>query len=180
MSHSNPVTKHHHHAAGGLERIGSLLAETHPELAISKRRMRKVESIACVRMNRENARQNLGFSSRPFVLCGLPVKRPTPGCTPRTAQWPLRFTGHGAPELRFAVGAGSARPHFSCDSGHPSAVGADYVWQRRRDVGHLRAAAGRFAISPARRVFPEDLRRHNLLRHRRSTGASRRRTPGPV
>ena len=80
MSQPNVVSKHHHHAAEGLERIGSLFAEAHPELAVSKRRMRKVESIACVRMNRENARQNLGFSSRPFVLCGLPVKRPAPDC----------------------------------------------------------------------------------------------------
>ena len=97
MSHPNPVSKHHHQAAGGLEKFGSRLDETHPELAISKRRMRKVESIACVRMNRENARQNLGFSSRPFVLCGLPVKRPNPGCLlheRRNGQFVLQVTGH--------------------------------------------------------------------------------------
>jgi hypothetical protein len=97
VSHLNPVSKHHHPAAGRLERVGSLLPETHPELAISKRRMRKVESIACVRLNRENARQNLGFSSRPFVLCGLPVKRPTPGCLlheRRNGQFVLQVTGH--------------------------------------------------------------------------------------
>jgi hypothetical protein len=59
--------------------------------------MRKVESIACVRLNRENARQNLGFSSRPFVLCGLPVKRPAPGCLlheRRNGQFVLQVTGH--------------------------------------------------------------------------------------
>ena len=97
MSQLKLVSKHHHHAAGGLEGIGSLLAETHPELAVSKRRMRKVESIACVRLNRENARQNLGFSSRPFVLCGLPVKRPAPGCLlheRRNGQFVLQVTGH--------------------------------------------------------------------------------------
>jgi len=76
MSLSNLVTRHQHHTSGGLERVGPLLAETHPDLVVSKRRMRKVESIECVRLNREAARQNLGFSSRPFVLCGLPVKRP--------------------------------------------------------------------------------------------------------
>jgi hypothetical protein len=41
--------------------------------------MRKVESIERVRLKRETARQNLGFSSRPFVLCGLPVRRPAAG-----------------------------------------------------------------------------------------------------
>jgi hypothetical protein len=97
VSHPNPVFNHHHQAARGLERAGELLAETHPELAISKRRMRKVESIACVRLNRENARQNLGFSSRPFVLCGLPVKRPTPDWLlheRRNGQFVLQVTGH--------------------------------------------------------------------------------------
>jgi hypothetical protein len=48
-------------------------------------------------MNREGARQNLGFSSRPFVLCGLPVKRPVPGCLlheRRNGQFVLQVTGH--------------------------------------------------------------------------------------
>jgi hypothetical protein len=59
--------------------------------------MRQVESLACVRLRRETARQNLGFSSRPFVLCGLPVKRPTPGCLlheRRNGQFVLQVTGH--------------------------------------------------------------------------------------
>jgi hypothetical protein len=59
--------------------------------------MRKVESIECVRLSREGARQNLGFSSRPFVLCGLPVKRPVSGCLlheRRNGQFVLQVTGH--------------------------------------------------------------------------------------
>ena len=32
-----------------------------------------------VRRNRDSATQNLGFASRPFVLCGLPIKRPPKG-----------------------------------------------------------------------------------------------------
>jgi len=66
-------------AGRDLQRIGPLLARTFPDVVVSKRRMRKVESIECVRMKREIARQNLGFSSRPFVLCGLPVRRPPAG-----------------------------------------------------------------------------------------------------
>jgi hypothetical protein len=41
--------------------------------------------------------QNLGFSSRPFVLCGLPVKRPASGCLlheRRNGQFVLQVTGH--------------------------------------------------------------------------------------
>jgi Replication initiator protein A len=96
-SRPNPVNKHDQCAAGGLEKLGPLLADAYPDLVISKRRMRKVESIECVRLNREVARQNLGFSSRPFVLCGLPVRMPTPGCQlheRRNGQFVLQVTGH--------------------------------------------------------------------------------------
>lgn len=82
---------------GGLERAGPLLAEAYPDLVVSKRRMRKVESIECVRLNRERARQNLGVSSRPFVLCGLPVKRPPRGALlheRRNGKFVLQVTGH--------------------------------------------------------------------------------------
>src|SRR5580658_6962739 len=97
MAHPNTVTKHLHHTPGGLERIGPLLVAAHPDLVISKRRMRKVESIEYVRLNREGSRQNLGFSSRPFVLCGLPVKRPASGCLlheRRNGHFVLQVTGH--------------------------------------------------------------------------------------
>jgi hypothetical protein len=86
-----------HRKAAGLQQIGSLLREVHPELIISKRRLRKVESIECVRLRRENARQNLGFSSRPFVLCGLPVRRPPEGpllYERRSGPFVLQVTGH--------------------------------------------------------------------------------------
>jgi hypothetical protein len=50
-----------------------------------------------VREKRETETQNLGFSSRPFVLCGLPVKRPKTGCLlhkRRNGQFVLQVTGH--------------------------------------------------------------------------------------
>jgi Plasmid encoded RepA protein len=83
--------------AKGLDAIGALLENTHPELIASKQKMRKVESIECVMLNRESACQNLGFSSRPFVLCGLPVKRPPQACLlheRRNGQFVLQVTGH--------------------------------------------------------------------------------------
>ena len=97
MSRPNPVNTHGHRSAGGLEKLGSFLADVHPDLIISKRRMRKVESIECVRLKRDAARQNLGFPSRPFVLCGLPVRMPAPGCLlheRRNGQFVLQVTGH--------------------------------------------------------------------------------------
>ena len=50
-----------------------------------------------VRQKRESDAQNLGFSSRPFVLCGLPVKRPLTGCLlyeRRNGRFVLQVTGH--------------------------------------------------------------------------------------
>ncbi|MCU1325958.1 MAG: plasmid encoded RepA protein [Bryobacterales bacterium] len=80
-----------------LQGIGPLVEESFPELLVSKRRLRKVESIECVRMKRDAARQNLGFSSRPFVLCGLPVRRPSKGVLlheRRNGHFVLQVTGH--------------------------------------------------------------------------------------
>jgi hypothetical protein len=97
MSCPNPLTKDYPSAAGGLERIGPLVADAHPDLVLSKRRLLKIESIECVRLKRESARQNLGFTSRPFVLCGLPVKRPAEGRLlheRRNGQFVLQVTGH--------------------------------------------------------------------------------------
>lgn len=50
-----------------------------------------------VREKRESERQNLGFSSRPFVLCGLPVQKPATGALlheRRNGQFLLQVTGH--------------------------------------------------------------------------------------
>jgi hypothetical protein len=50
-------------------------------------------------MKRQEANQNLGFASRPFVLCGLPVKRPAAGQLlheRRNGQFLLQVTGHPA------------------------------------------------------------------------------------
>lgn len=82
---------------GGLQRIGPLVPRTFPDVLVSKRRMRKVESIECVRLKRATARQNLGFSSRSFVLCGLPVRRPAAGSLlheRRNGHFILQVTGH--------------------------------------------------------------------------------------
>jgi len=86
-------------AAGisGLERAGDLLRWQHPDLVISKRKLRQADAIQMVRQKRENEAQNLGFSSRPFVLCGLPVKRPPKGCLlheRRNGRFVLQVTGH--------------------------------------------------------------------------------------
>ncbi|HZS53707.1 MAG TPA: hypothetical protein VFA65_04845, partial [Bryobacteraceae bacterium] len=65
----------HHTFGSGLKSAGTILREIRPDLVVSKQRLRRSEAIACVRLKRQEANQNLGFASRPFVLCGLPVGR---------------------------------------------------------------------------------------------------------
>jgi len=84
-------------AESGFRRAGDVLRLQHPDLLVSKRRLRQTETIQVVRERRESETQNLGVSSRPFVLCGLPVKRPSPGCLlheRRNGQFVLQVTGH--------------------------------------------------------------------------------------
>ena len=54
---------------------GSLL-QAAPVIRISKRKLRQVESIHLIREQREHRNQQLAFHARPFVLCGLPLRRP--------------------------------------------------------------------------------------------------------
>ena len=64
---------------------------------VSKQKLRQAEAIQLVRLKRESVNQNLGFASRPFVLCGLPIKRPAKGVLMherRNGQFLLQVTGH--------------------------------------------------------------------------------------
>ncbi len=63
----------------GFESAGSILKRTAPELIVSKRRGRQLERIELVRAKREQKNQSLCFSSRPFVLCGLPARKLSAG-----------------------------------------------------------------------------------------------------
>jgi hypothetical protein len=58
-----------------MEDAGSVLRRAYGNLIVSKQKLEKVRGIEVVRMNREQGNQTLCFSSRPFVLCGLPVRR---------------------------------------------------------------------------------------------------------
>mgnify|MGYP002624010001 CR=1 FL=1 len=44
--------------------------------AVSKRMRRKLDAIELVRERRDNSRQEIAYSSRPFILCGIPIHQP--------------------------------------------------------------------------------------------------------
>jgi hypothetical protein len=80
-----------------MEDAGSILRRVHGDLVVSKRQIEKAKGIELVRMNREQTSQTLCFSSRPFVLCGLPVRRLPPNqllYERRNGRFVLQLTGH--------------------------------------------------------------------------------------
>ena len=83
--------------AHGFESAGSILRRSSPEFLISKQRIHQIEGIELVRTKREQGNQSLCFSSRPFVLCGLPVRKLREGellYERRNGQFVLQVTGH--------------------------------------------------------------------------------------
>ncbi len=81
----------------GLASAGEVLRETHSEFVVSRYRLKQAEGIALVRSNREDRRQSLAFTSRPFILCGLPVRRPPADqllFERRNGDFLFQITGH--------------------------------------------------------------------------------------
>jgi len=101
------------HRGAGIERAGSILQGRFPEFHVSTRRLRQSESIQLVRDQRNEAKQQLGFASRPFVLCALPVRCP-PRSTlvyeRRNGLFTLQITGH--PDFGLPFGQDRLVPIF--------------------------------------------------------------------
>jgi replication initiator protein A len=80
-----------------MESAGSTLGRISPEFVVSKQKLGQAEGSCMVRLKREEGKQNVGFSSRPFVLCGLPVRRPPRNemlYERRNGNFVLQITGH--------------------------------------------------------------------------------------
>ncbi|MFN9263355.1 MAG: replication protein RepA [Acidobacteriota bacterium] len=80
-----------------LVKAETILRESHGDLLVSRYRLKQAEGIALVRANREDGRQPLAFASRPFILCGLPIRRPPTDqllFERRNGNFLLQITGH--------------------------------------------------------------------------------------
>ena len=67
------------------------------DLSLSRQKHRRIESIELVRAERKDNRADLAFHSRPFVLCGLPIRRPPAGMlqyTRRNGRFKLDIIAH--------------------------------------------------------------------------------------
>jgi hypothetical protein len=89
------------------------LQEAFDDLRISKRQVRRAEAIELVRHRRDTAQQRLAFASRPFVLCGLPIRRPPQSrlvYERRNGFFTLQITGH--PDFGLPFGQDRLVPIF--------------------------------------------------------------------
>jgi hypothetical protein len=115
-------------------------------------------------LKRENATPNLGFASRPFVLCGLPIKRPAKGVLlheRRNGQFLLQVTGH--PTYGVPWGQDRLVPIFLATLAIRQQKPTIRFRSARRNAGPLWSPAGWHSISAFDRFFPADLWSHHLL-----------------
>jgi hypothetical protein len=101
-------------------------------VAKSRQKVRRVESIELIRQQRSERKQDLLFNSRPFLLCGLPIRRPPSGTLiheRRNGHFVLHVCGH---------------PHFGLPYGQdrlvPIWVATQAVRLRSREI-HFGTAA---------------------------------------
>lgn len=96
-----------------MEHVRQIFEQTCGPLRVSRQKLRQAEAIELVRMKREQRTQTLAFSSRPFVLCGLPVRR-LPAhqflYERRNGHFLLQITGH--PEFGVPFGQDRLVPIF--------------------------------------------------------------------
>ena len=96
-----------------LDSVANCIKEQHSDLLISKQKLERAKGIELVRIKREQRTQDLCFSSRPFVLCGLPVRRlPNDRLLyeRRNGRFLLQITGH--PEFGVPFGQDRLVPIF--------------------------------------------------------------------
>ncbi|HEY6270542.1 MAG TPA: replication protein RepA [Terriglobales bacterium] len=80
-------------ARSGFAPVQSIL----DSFSISKQHLKHLDAIALVREQRDQAKQELGFHARPFVLCGIPLRRPPAGQLVhrrRNGKFYLEMTAH--------------------------------------------------------------------------------------
>ena len=103
----------HANREGGLCKAGDILKQQHGDLLVSRHKLRQAEGVSLVREKREAGNQILGFATRPFVLCGLPIRRPPQSdlvYERRNGFFTLQITGH--PDFGLPFGQDRLVPIF--------------------------------------------------------------------
>jgi hypothetical protein len=103
-----------------------------PSIGITKRTLKHLEAIRLVREQREAGKQQLAYNARPFVLCGIPLRRPP--------QEQLTYVRHNG---RFLLEI-TAHPRYGLPYGQDRLIPiwvATLAVQQRSRVVHFSSAA---------------------------------------
>ncbi len=125
VSHAGCKSKPHH---DGLTPLKSLL----PQIGITQRALKKLEVIQLVREQRESGKQQLAYNARPFVLCGIPLRRP-----------PTKQLTHARQNGRFLLEI-TAHPRYGLPYGQDRLIPiwvATLAVQQKSRVVHFSSAA---------------------------------------
>src|SRR6516165_7976744 len=98
---------------GGFFRAGEILKQQHGDLLISHQKLRQAERVTLVREKRASGDQILGFATRPFVLCGLPVRRPSQSDLIHETKRLYYAADHWSSRIRIAIWARPPRSYLS-------------------------------------------------------------------
>lgn len=77
--------------------VEELFADLASKAGVSPQTERRVENVESIRRARSEGTQDLSFGARPFILCGLPIRRLPSGCltyTRRNGRFYLEVVGH--------------------------------------------------------------------------------------
>ena len=108
------------------------LAPGLPDIRITKRTLKHLEAIQLVRDQRDACKQELAYNARPFVLCGIPLRRPP--------QEQLTYVRHNG---RFLLEI-TAHPRYGLPYGQDRLIPiwvATLAVQQKNRVVHFSSAA---------------------------------------
>ena len=165
--------KQHHSTHSGFQSAREVLKQSNFGFSISRQTRKRMEIIELIRTRREAANQNLDFASRPFVLCGLPVKRPPKGALfTRTSKRSVLATSNGPSAIWCSVGARSTGADLSYHIGGSPTEPENYVPQCGGDAGLVRHATGWITIPASDFGISKSFWGNDIFRNRYTAGKS--------
>lgn len=148
-----PLAAPPHHStrpASGPESVSTILKSA----GITQRRLNKLHAIAQIHQQRNDHKREKAYSARPFVLCGIPVRRPAKSSLEYSRQngrFRLRVIGHpdyGLPTVRadctcalLAFWMGRNLPSLPPAAGSAIRSSQETAHSRRRHAHSARAGA---------------------------------------
>ncbi len=114
-------------------------------ISVTQQRVKQLDTIQLVREQRETGKQELAYHTRPFVLCGIPLRRPPAGDYSSSAIWFALRPGPPNPYLGRNVGGEAEEPYCSL--------------QKSRSVARIPATSERWhSLPPSDPGIPTHLR----------------------